>query len=286
MDAQTAGRTIEPSSDVELLQLVRTLETAKETHQDSAQKTALALLYVKLQRFEDAVAMLDSMDLSSADLPIREWIIACLAVQYAEPDSPLKQRGREAADRLLNFRLSERDTMNLVLILRHYQREEEAQQIYDHLAATVSDQRLMVELFYKMNLAGEPQKDNAAKIAQRILLNPAFLQNSRRLTSDVRLFQETFKVLQEQNRQESVVPLLETRLRGLRNRTDSRILLATLYQMLNRPEEAKALVLELSQHPTLESERRQMIVSLLLHFGLQRELESMNRLLLEQNNLQ
>ena len=286
-DFQSAGRTIEPSSDTELLQLVRKLETDQNDRSLTlAEKTALALLYIRLQRFEDAVALLDSMELSSADLPVREWIIACLAVQYAEPDSPFKQRGREAVDRLLNFRLSERDTMNLVLILRHYQREEEAQQIYDHLAVTVSDQRLMVELFYKMNLTDESQRDNAAKIAQRILLNPAFLQNSRRLTSDVRLFQETFKVLQEQNRQESVLPLLEIRLRGLRNRIDSRILLAHLYLMLDRQEEAKAMALELAQHPTLEPERRQLTVSLLLHFGLQRELEAMNRLLLEQNNRQ
>jgi hypothetical protein len=284
LDMQSASRTIEPSSDAELLQLVRKLETADGRRQTAAEQLALALLDVRLQRHDDAVAMLDSMDLPTADLPVREWIIARLAVQYGKPDSPLKQRGSEAANRLLNFRHSERDSMYLVPILQHFQREEESQRILDHLSATISDQRLMSELFYRMNGAGDAQKENAAKLAQRILLNPAFLQNSRRLTSDVYLFHETFKTLQRQNRQESVMPMLETRLRGLRNRTDSRILTAQLYQMLDRREEAKTLALELAQNPTAEPERRQMIVSLLMQFGLQKELESMNRLLLEQNN--
>ena len=79
------------------------------------------------------------------------------------------------------------------------------------------------------------------------------------------------------------MPVLEARLRVLRNKTDARILLATLYQYINRHDEAKALALELAQNPTWEPERRQKIVALLLHFGLQRELEAMNRLLLERN---
>ena len=278
------GRTIEPSSDAELLQLVRKLETADSRQQTAAEQLALALLYIRLQRFSDAAVLLDSMELTTADLPVREWIIACLTVQYGKPpDSPLHKRGGEAADRLLNFRLSERDSMDLVPILRHFQRDEEAQRILDHLAATVADQRLLSELFYRMNSLGDSQKENAAKIAQRILINPAFLQNSRRLTSDSRLFQEAFRTLQEQHQTEAVLPALETRLRNLRDRTDSRILLAQLYQMLDRKEEAKALALELAQNPTAEPERRQMIVAMLLHFGLQRELEAMNRQLLEQN---
>jgi hypothetical protein len=171
--------------------------------------------------------------------------------------------------------------MNLIPILRHYQRENDAQRILDHLSATVSDQRLLAELFYRINASGGLQKENVTKVAQRILLNPSFLQNTRRLTSDSRLFQEAFKTLQEQNLLESVMPMLETRLRGLRNRTDSQLLTAQLYLMLDRKEEAKALALELAQNPTAESERRQMIVSLLLYFGLQRELETMNRMLLE-----
>jgi len=282
-DNESADRTIEPSSDTELLQLVRKLEATDSERRTAAEQLALALLYVRLQRFADAATLLDSMELSTAELPVREWIIACLAVQYAQPDSPLKQRGREAVEKLLNFRLSERDTMNMVLILRHYQREEEAQQIYDHLSATVSDQRLLSELFYRLNAQGDLQKENVLKIAQRILLNPAFLQNSRRLTADMLLLESTVRLLVKENRMETVVPVLETRLRGLRNKTDARILLATLYQNINRHEEAKALALELAQHPTWEPERRQKIVSLLLHFGLQRELEAMNRMLLERS---
>jgi hypothetical protein len=265
------------------LQIVQKLESADGGQQTLAEQLAKALLYVRLQRFSDAATLLDSMELTAADLPVREWIIACLAVQYAEPDSPLKQRGKEAVDRLLNFRLSERDTMNLVLILRHYQRDQEAQQIYDHLVTTVSDQRLLSELFYKLYAQGELQKDNVMKLAQRILLNPAFLQNTRRLTSDILLLESAIKVLRTENRLETVVPVLESRLRGQRNKTDSRILLATLYLNIDRHDEAKALALELARHPTLEPERRLRIVGLLLHFGLQRELEAMNRMLLERN---
>ena len=276
----------EPGSDTELLRLVQKLETGRENRTLTLpEKTALALLYVRLQRFEDAVSVLDSMEFpSSADLPVREWIIAGLAVKHGKPESVLLQRGNEAATRLLNFRLLERDMINLATVLQHFQRDEEAQRILDRLVLSVSDHRLMTELFYKMNAAGDLQKENAAKIAQRILQNPAFLQNSRRLTADVFLLEAATKTLQRQDRAEAVVPILEARLRGLRDKTDSRILLAKLYLELDRREEAKELTLELALNPTAEPERRQMIVSLLVHFGLQRELEAMNRLLLERNN--
>ena len=83
---------------------------------------------------------------------------------------------------------------------------------------------------------------------------------------------------------EAVTPVLENRLRAHRDKTDSRILLAQLYVLIDRRDEARALALELAQNPTAETERRQMIISLLVQFGLQRELEAMNRLLLEQRN--
>ena len=113
---------------------------------------------------------------------------------------------------------------------------------------------------------------------------PAFLQNSRRLSADVRLFEEAFKVLQEQNKLDTVMPMLENRLLGMRDKTDSRLLTAKLYLMLNRNDEAKALVLELSLNPTDEIERRQMTTTLLMQFGMYRELEAMNRLLSERKN--
>jgi len=284
-EGQAPRRMVESSSDAELLQFAGKLETEQQKRTLTfAEQLALALLYVRLQRFTDAVTTLDSMEVSaSADLLAREWIIAYLARQRAKPDTPLMQRGNEAVNRLLNFRLSERDSLNLVPVLQYYNRAEEAQRVEDHLVATVSDRRLLAELLYKMISAGAPQKENAAKIAQRIVQNPAFLQNSRRLTSDVYLLESAIKALRAQNRVETVVPALESRLRGLRNRTDSRILLAKLYMATDRQEEAKALALELAQNPTSEPERRQMIVSLLVQFGLQRELETMNRLLIEQN---
>jgi len=239
---------------------------------------------VRLPRFADAVTTLDSMELGvPADLLAREWVIAYLARQRAKPDSPLMQRGDEAVSRLLNFRLSERDSLNLIPVLQYFNRTEEAQRVEEHLVATVSDRRMLSELLYKTISAGAPQQENAAKIAQRILQNPAFLQNSRRLTSDVYLLESAIKALRAQNQAETVVLALEHRLRGLRDRTDSRILLAKLYLATDRREEAKTLALELAQNPTAEPERRQMIVSLLVQFGLQRELETMNRLLIEQN---
>ena len=285
MSEQTANRPA-LGSDAELMQIVQRLETELNkrtlTHTENL---ALALLCVRLQRFEEAAVMLDSMELtSSADLSAREWILADLARKRAKPDSPLMKRGGEAANRLTNFRLSEKDLLNLVPVLRFFYKDEEAQRILDHLSITVSDRRLLADLFYRLIPEGAPQKENAAKVAKRILTNPAFLQNSRRLTADVYLLESAIKVLKEHNQAEPVIPILENRLRGHRDQTDSRILLATLYLTINRQEEAKTLVLELAQNPTAEPERRQRITSMLLHFGLQRELETMNRLLLERNS--
>jgi hypothetical protein len=110
------------------------------------------------------------------------------------------------------------------------------------------------------------------------------MQNSRRLTADVNLLRSAVEVLQKQNQMDTVMPMLENRLRGLRDKTDARLLSATLYMMLDRQDEAKALALELAANPTAEPERRQMIVQLLLRFGLQRELEAMNRSLIEWDN--
>jgi len=169
-----------------------------------------------------------------------------------------------------------------VSILRFFDRDEEAQRILDNLSTTVSERRLLSDLLNRLLAEGEEQKENAVRVARRILTNPAFLQNTRRLTADVLLMESAIRVLQAQNQVEPVVPLLENRLRTHRDRTDSRILLARLYLMLDRRDEARALALELVQNPTADTERRQMITSLLTNFGLTRELEAMNRFLLEQ----
>jgi hypothetical protein len=261
---------------------VHRLEEIDINHRTMAEQLALALLYVRLQRFEEVAALLDSMDLTTpSDLLTREWIIVTLSVKRSRDGTPLHNRGREAVDRLQNFRLAERDLLNLVQMLQHFGRDEEVQRIWDHLSMTVTDRRLLSELFNTMVAEGDSQKENAARIAQRILMNPSFLQNTRRLTADLLLLQAAFRMLQSQDRHDVVVPMLESRFRGLRDRTDSRILLARLYLMVDRQDEARALAFELSQHPTSEPERRQMIVSLLVHFGMNRELEAMNRALLE-----
>jgi hypothetical protein len=301
-ETQSPERTTEPNSDGEFLQLAQKLETTIKSEEEErksggeerksggrkpSDELALALLYAKMQRFEDVVATLDSMDLDTSDLWMREWIIANVAIRYAkkeERDSTLMKRGDEAAMRLLNFRLSDLYALNLVSILQHFDHPKEMQEILDRLTVSASDHRLLSELFYKMNAMGDSQKENTVKVAQRILLNPAFLQNARRLTQDVFLLEATIQTLQRHERLETVVPILEQRLRGLRDKTDSRILLVKLYLLLNRQEEAKALALELAQNPTAEPERRQMVVSYLTRFGLVKELEAMNRLLLERND--
>jgi len=290
LQSNQAQTTPTQGSDPEMPQLALKLQQRFEDEKNGqalspAEQLALTLLYVRLQRFADAVALLDSMELStSPELSTREWLIAGLAMKQARTDQVLAERGNEAVDRLLNFRLSERDSWNLVPVLQHFNRPQEAHAVLDHLIATVSDRRLLAELFYKMAFAGEEQKENAAKAAQRILKDPTFLQNSRRLTPDVLLFTSTVELLQKQDRLDTVMPVLENRLRGLRDKTDALILTATLYTMLDREDEAKTLALELAANPTAEPERRQMIVSLLLRFGLHRELEAMNRLLLEWRN--
>ena len=284
MDAQTANRPA-LDADAELLQIVQRLETTDGRQQTAAEQLALALIYVRLQRFDDAVTMLDAMELTvSTDLSMREWIIANLARKRGSPDTPLMRRGSRAVDRLTNFRLSERESLHLVSVLRFFNRDDEAQRILDNLATTVSEHRLLAELLNQLISEGESQKENAARIARRILTNPAFLQNTQRLTAEVLLMETALRALGEHNQVESVVPMLESRLRAHRDKTDSRILLARLYLVVNRQDDARALALELAQNPTAEAERRQMIVSMLVQFGLQRELEAMNRLLLEQNN--
>jgi tetratricopeptide (TPR) repeat protein len=284
-DRPTAG---EPpmNTDEELPQIAQKLETDQKARPLTlAEQIAAALVYVKLQRYEEAVTMLNAMELtSSTDLLEREWIIATLARKWVKPGSPLMQRGSEAADHLLQFRLSERDSLRLVSVLEFFGRNEEAQKILDQLVMTASDRRLLADLLRKLISSEKHPQENAAKIARRILTHPAFLQNAQRLTTEVLLLEDAVKTLREQNQMEPITPLLENRLCGHRDKTDSQILLARLYLLLDRQDEAKALALELSQNPTSEPERRQMIVSLLTHFGLYKELESMNRLLLERTS--
>jgi tetratricopeptide (TPR) repeat protein len=296
MGEQSVERPAAPGLDADLSRIVwklesklRPLSAPEEVREENpaegivtpTEKMALALLYTRMQQWEDVVKMLDIMELSTTELWLREWIIANVAMRKAMPDSALRQRGSEAAKRLMDFRLAPNDSLKLVVVLQYFEHNEEAQKVLDYLTATVSEHRLLTELFYKMNATGESQKENAAKTAQRILLNPTFLQNARRLTSDVYLMEETVKTLKKQNRLDTVMPMLENRLKGHRDKTDSRILLAKLYIQLDRRDEAKALVFELAQNPTAEPERRQMVVSLLVGFDMSKELEAMNRLLLE-----
>ncbi|MDR0522492.1 MAG: tetratricopeptide repeat protein [Planctomycetaceae bacterium] len=286
---QPSAKQVKPSPDIELLQLAEKLEKKGKTAAlESSEKLALALLNIKLQKYTAAVAVLDSIELNTAsDVSAREWIAAHLAVKFAKTETAepaLWKRGTEAVNRLLNDRLPDKDLLALLPVLKHFNRSKDEQRILEQLIVTISDQRLLTELLYKLRAEGERQKENAARTSLRILQNPAFLQNTRRLTADVYLLENAVKSLRETDQTEKIVPVLEMRLKGLRDKTDSRILLAKLYLSLDRLDEAKALAAELSRQPSSEPERRQMIISLLNHFGLHKELDAMNRQLTEQDN--
>jgi tetratricopeptide (TPR) repeat protein len=273
----------------EISRMTRQLETQKQNRTlTPPEMLALALLRARSQRFDEIMPILDEMELkSSPDTMTREWIAAEIATVTGKGEkisNELRQRGEVAVNRLLGYRLTDRESLNLIPILQQYDRKKEAQEILDRLIVTTSDRNLQTELLNKMKVAGPEQRDNAVKIANRLLQNPAFLRDTRRLTADSFLIEAAVGVLKNADQIEPAVSQLETRLRGLRSKTDSRIMLAKLYLALERSEEAKKLAIELSLEPSNEPERRQMIISLLLHFGLQKELDAMNRRLVEMDN--
>ncbi|GHT16581.1 hypothetical protein FACS1894189_0610 [Planctomycetales bacterium] len=273
----------------EISRLTRQLETLKQTRTlTPPEMLTLALLKARTQRFDEMMTTLDEIELkSSQDTMTREWIAAEIATRTGRGtrvSSESRKRGDVAVNRLLGYRLTDRESLNLIPILQQFDRKKEAQEILDRLIATTSDRNLQTELLNKMKTEGTEQRDNAVKIANRLLRNPAFLRDSRRLTADSYLIEAAVGVLKDAGQIEPAASQLETRLRGLRSKTDSRIMLAKLYLALERSGEAKKLAIELSLEPTNEPERRQMIISLLLHFGLQKELDAMNRRLIEMDN--
>ncbi|GHT42627.1 hypothetical protein FACS189443_5840 [Planctomycetales bacterium] len=241
---------------------------------------AMALTKVHQREYGNALRILDSMNLTTAsDNKTREEIAAALVKRLDNKASTeQKQRGKDAAQKLLNYRLSDRETLNLIPNLLYFGLNAEAVAALDRLITISGDAKLQSEILYSIDKLGGNVKDNAAKIAGKILNNPMFLKDGRHLTADSYLLDKAITSLDM--RDESTARLLaalESRMKANLDGTDSKILLAKMCIASDQPERAKTLVLELAQEPSKEHERRQMITGLLLHFGLQKELDAMNQ---------
>jgi tetratricopeptide (TPR) repeat protein len=286
----------------EFTRLNRQLESVRKQRKehaepmDTAELLALALLKAKTERLDEVVTILDEMELKSPlDVKMREFIAANIGLQLKtemEKDKNKKnyenkdyrKRTEIALDRLLGYRLSDQEAFNLLPILEQWGRADDAQTLLDRLVVSVSDRKIQNELLHQMQVAGEKQKNNAVKISLRIIRNPGFFSDSRHFALDFYLYETALKILREYGEVNTVAEQLEVRFKGLKDKTDSLIMLATLYLAVDRQNEAKEIVLELSRNPSRESERRNAITTLLQHFGLTKQLEEMNERLLERTN--
>jgi hypothetical protein len=304
----------------EFTRLARQLETGlkKQTAQgeppDPSELLALALLKAKTERLEEVVPLLDELELKSPqDAKSRELIAANIGLQLKKEkdernlsidernlrknertlskdendlNKNVRQRTETALDRLLGYRLSDQEAFNLLPILEQWGRSEDAQLILDRLVASATDRRIQNELLHRMQVAGDAQKENAVKISLRVLRNPKFFSDSRHFALDSYLYETALKILREYGEVGTVAEQLEVRFKGLKEKTDSLIMLANLYLATNRQNEAKELALELSRNPSRETDRRNAITTLLQHFSLTKQLEEMNERLLERNHQQ
>ncbi|MDR3197928.1 MAG: tetratricopeptide repeat protein [Planctomycetaceae bacterium] len=270
------------------LESVRKQRIDRSELPDLAELLALALLKTKTGRLDEVVPILDEMELKSPlDTKTREFIAAHIGLQLEKENYKNKnyrQRTEMALDRLLGYRLSDQEAFNLLPILEEWGRADDAQTLLDRLVVSVSDRRIQNELLHQMQAAGEKQKENAVKISLRIIQNLGYFNDSRHFAIDFYIFETVLKILHEYGEIDSVAEQLEVRFRGLKDKTDSFIMLANLYLTLNRQREAKELTLELARNPSRETDRRNAITVLLQHFGLTKQLEEMNERLLERTS--
>jgi hypothetical protein len=162
--------------------------------------------------------------------------------------------------------------------------KDQSQQTLDRLITTTNDRKLQSDILYKIDSFGSNQRDNAGKIALRILENPAFLDHTRHLTADLYLLDKAVGSLQKEQKTETIIRSLEERFRTKNNPANGKIILAKFYLALDRQDDAKRTAIDVSLDPPTDTERRQLITSLLLHFGLQKELDTMNRVLTQRYN--
>ncbi|MDR2756882.1 MAG: tetratricopeptide repeat protein [Planctomycetaceae bacterium] len=267
------------------LEFVRKKRIDQSEPPDMAELLALALLKAKAEHLSEVVPILDEMEFKSPlDTKTREFIAAHIGLQLEKENYENKnyrQRTEIAFDRLLGYRLSDQEAFNLLPILEQWERKDDAQTLLDRLVVSVSDRRIQNELLHRMQVAGEKQKENAVRISLRIIQNSGYFSDSRHFALDFYIYETALKILREYGEIDSVAQQLEVRFKGLKDKTDSLIMLANLYLAVNRQREAKELTLELSQNPSRETDRRNAITALLQHFGLTKQLEEMNERLLE-----
>ncbi|MDR2116663.1 MAG: hypothetical protein LBP87_09830 [Planctomycetaceae bacterium] len=276
----------------EFMRLERQLESVRKQRldrsepSDTAELLALALLKAKAKYWGEVISVLDEMEFKSPlDTKTREFIVANIGLQLEKENNNknenYRQRTEIALDRLLGYRLSDQEAFNLLPILEQWGRANDAQTLLDRLVISVSDRKIQNELLHRMQVAGEKQKENAVKISLRIIQNTGYFNDSRHFALDFYIYETALKILREYGEIDSVTEQLEVRFKGLKDKTDSLILLANLYLAANRLREAKEIALELAQNPSRETDRRSAITALLQHFGLIKQLEEMNERLLE-----
>ncbi|MDR3232539.1 MAG: hypothetical protein LBT46_02525, partial [Planctomycetaceae bacterium] len=242
---------------------------------------AAALCKARFNRFAEVTPLLDSMDLTNPqDRKTREWIAAGVIERIGNKASEKEiDRGKSAVKRLLNYRLTDREIFDVVPQMQYFGMKDEAEKTLELLIETTDNRKLQSDILYKIESLGSNQKANASKIALRTLENPAFLHNSGHLTADLYLLEKAVSVLDTAHKTPELIQMLEMRFRNNKHKADGKMIMAKFYLALDRLDEAKRLAVELSLDPPADLERRQLITSLLLHFGLRKELDAMNKLL-------
>ncbi|MDR2441436.1 MAG: tetratricopeptide repeat protein [Planctomycetaceae bacterium] len=288
---------IAKKTENEFTRLDKQLESVRKQRIDQSEPPettellTLALLKTKAGHLNETVSILDEMQLKSPlDTKTREFIAAHIGLQLQKENDKRKnderrtyrQRTEIAFDRLLGYRLSDQEAFQLLPILEQWGRTNDAQTLLDRLVISVSDRKIQNELLHRMHVAGEKQKENAIRISLRIIQNAGYFSDSRHFALDFYIYETALKILRDFGEIDSVAEQLEIRFRGLKDKTDSLIMLANLYLALNRQREAKELTLELARNPSRETDRRNAITALLQHFGFTKQLEEMNERLLEQ----
>ncbi|MDR3182774.1 MAG: tetratricopeptide repeat protein, partial [Planctomycetaceae bacterium] len=274
-------RPLEKSVDVFAV-LEHNLMLAAAKQKLSAPETlAAALCKTKLNKYSEALTLLDSMDLKTAqDTKTREWIAAGIVERIGRKASEKEiDRGIYAVKRLLNYRLTDRELFDAVPLMQYFGMKDEAQKTLELLIETTDNRKLQSDILYKIDSLGSNQKVNASKIALRILENPAFLHNPGHLTAELYLLEKAVNVLDAAHKTPELIQMLEMRFRSNKHKADGKIISAKFYLALNQSDDAKRLAVELSLDPPADLERRQLVTSLLLFFGLQKELDAMNKLL-------
>jgi len=243
---------------------------------------ALSLLEAKQKRFDNVMPLLDSIPLKiPQDLRAKEFIAAALGTQDETVEYSDPQRTEAALNRLLNFPLSDQELFQLLPLLEKTKRNADAHSVLTQLVETTNDRRIQNELLHRLRDVPAEERDNAVKIAQRIFRNPGYFSEPRHFALDSYIFCTAAEVLKKEQQSDAMSEVLKQRCQRIQDKVVGSIVLAQLYVIVGKEDEAKELTAYLAKHPSYESERRNAITALLQHFGMKKELEEMNLLLLE-----